>query len=169
MKQFFDINVFPWGRADVACTAELEFGRDGISVCMTAEESDILATVTEQNGEVYKDSCLEFFFSPCPEESRAYFNFEANPLGTLYTGFSAGGTRASSEPVEHEGVIDTRPHIDRQNGKWSVSYDIPYDFIKKYAPGFNENDLKYITGNFYKCADSKKTPHYGLSQTGIFR
>ena len=89
------INDFPWGRPEVYPTAcaHISFIQEGIFVHLYAEEQFIRATVTEDNGPVYMDSCLEFFFCPMPGASDSYFNFEVNPLGALYVGFSSKGTR----------------------------------------------------------------------------
>lgn len=164
MKQRFEINDYPWGRPHDApeSYAEIEFKDECISVYMHSKEHDILRTVTKDNGPVYRDSCMEFFFSPCPDESSAYYNFEVNPLGTLYTGFSHDGTRASSAPIDHENKIFISACVDDAENEWSIEYEIPYEFIRLRAPGFDPAGQNYITGNFYKCADDKAVPHYAV-------
>ena len=164
MKQMFEINDFPWGRpADAPVSyAEIEFTDGCISVSMYAKERDIRCTVTDENGPVYRDSCMEFFFSPCPQKSPAYYNFEINPFGTLYTGYSPDGTRAASAPIDHSGKIPVHALSDEKNGKWSVRFDIPYEFIRLRTPEFDPERQNYITGNFYKCADDKSVPHYAV-------
>ena len=47
-----------------------------------------------------------------------------------------------------------------QEGYWSVTYKIGYDFIKKYYPEFDMNHCDYIKGNFYKCGDKTEMKHY---------
>ena len=74
----------------VRAWAQLCHTEDTLFVRMTAEEADIRAMLTDPLSMVCCDSCLEFFLAPMADDAR-YFNFEWNPLGTLYFGF--GGTR----------------------------------------------------------------------------
>ncbi len=167
MGQIYHIDVFPWGRpaGSPESQAELSFLKDELSVCLLAKERNPRCTVTELNGPVYRDSCLEFFFCPCPEKSPAYYNFELNAYGTLYVGFSPDGTRATSAPVdpfEYTGRIPTAAQIDSEQGFWNVRFRIPYDFIRARTPGFLQSGQRYLTGNFYKCGDDTENPHYAV-------
>ena len=80
MKYRYEINTFPWGKPAVfpASFAELSFEDNGMQVGLYTDERNPRGTVTRTNGPVYLDSCLEFFFCPCPEQGAAYFNFEIN-------------------------------------------------------------------------------------------
>ena len=167
MKRIYPIDIFPWGRPEVypESQAELEFLDDGIFVCLSAKEKNPRCSVTFPGGEVYRDSCMEFFFCPCPERNPGYFNFETNALGMLYVGFSPDGTRRMSAPIapaEYTGRIPTDARIDRSGGSWSVRFTISYDFIRSRVPEFNEKRQKHITGNFYKCGDCTEYPHYAV-------
>ena len=44
-----------------------------------------MARVTEDNGEVWTDSCVEFFITP--DDSGYYYNFECSCIGRLLLGF----------------------------------------------------------------------------------
>ena len=167
MKRIYPIDIFPWGHPEVypESQAELEFLDDGIFVCLSAKEKNPRCSVTFPGGEVYRDSCMEFFFCPCPERNPGYFNFETNALGMLYVGFSPDGTRRMSAPIapaEYTGRIPTDACIDRSGGSWSVRFTISYDFIRSRVPEFNEKRQKHITGNFYKCGDCTEYPHYAV-------
>lgn len=164
-SKIFNINNYPWGRPEICPVsfAEIQLCDDGISVHLIAEEQYIKATVIEDNGPVCKDSCLEFFFCPCPEISKAYFNFEINPLGTLYIGFSDTGSRKDSKPVNFSDQKDLFCiNVVKEDTHWEASYKIPFDFIKKYLSDFNGFKCKYIKGNFYKCGDETRYPHYAV-------
>lgn len=162
-NNIFYINNYPWGRPEICpdSFAEINLCDDGILIHLSTDEQNIRATVTEDNGPVCQDSCLEFFFSPCPEISNAYFNFEINPLGTLYVGFSADGTRKSSKAIdfsEFKNIFNI--NVKKDDSHWEVSYKVPYKLIKKYFPDFHSFDKKYIKCNFYKCGDKTLYPHY---------
>lgn len=48
------------------------------------EEQSVLALTSEDNGEVWTDSCAEFFISL---DDTGYYNFEFNCIGTMLLGF----------------------------------------------------------------------------------
>lgn len=159
------INDFPWGRPEVYPTAcaHISFIQEGIFVHLYAEEQFIRATVTEDNGPVYMDSCLEFFFCPMPGVSDSYFNFEVNPLGALYVGFSSKGTREDSKPIDYsefKEIIGVK--VNRKENSWDVSYKVPYKLIQIYMPEFAKAEHGCISANFYKCGDETKYPHFAV-------
>ena len=159
------INDFPWGRPEVYPTAcaHISFVQEGIFVHLYAEEQFIRATVTEDNGPVYMDSCLEFFFCPMPGVSDSYFNFEVNPLGALYVGFSSKGTREDSKPIDYsefKEIIGVK--VNRKENSWDVSYKVPYKLIQIYMPEFAKAEHGCISANFYKCGDETKYPHFAV-------
>ncbi|MFR1517628.1 MAG: carbohydrate-binding family 9-like protein [Clostridia bacterium] len=165
--QRFEIDNFPWGRPPVypESSAEIEFLKDGISVFMYSKEKKPRCTVVLPNGPVYQDSCLEFFFCPRPEQSCAYYNFEVNPLGTLYAGYSPDGTRESSAPIdpaEAAASVAVTADLDPKQELWSVRFTVPYDFIRRRTPEFGNGGQDHITGNFYKCAELSAYPHYAV-------
>ena len=47
----------------------------------------ISAEVTELNGMVCADSCVELFCMVAPEQSQEYFNLEVNCCGVMHVGF----------------------------------------------------------------------------------
>lgn len=165
----FEIINNPWNFSYTP-KAEAELTRDdtGFNVTLRAWEDEIRFVGRDRNDPVYQDSCLEFFFSPFTGENRPYFNFEINPVGSLYTGFSADGTRAGSGPVAKElpreyFEVKSMSVADAENYKgpfWEVSYHVPFEYMQKFLPDVNFAELKEITANFYKCGDLTKDEHY---------
>lgn len=137
-----------------------------LRVCLTAWEETIRAEGRQRNDLVCLDSCLEFFFAPIPG-SLAYFNFEFNPHGTMYVGFSPEGTRASSAKITDapdNGYfrVETRHMLGRgADSRWQVGFDIPFEFIRRFVPDFDICRNGGIRGNFYKCGDKTEIPHWG--------
>lgn len=120
-----------------------------------AEESDIRATLTGPLEQVCDDSCLEFFFAPLPGDPR-YFNFECNPLGTLYLGFGTGRSDRVRQLVQDPEIFRIKPFSTEAG--WGVTLTIPGEFIRLYMPEFRFSGQAH--GNFYKCADQAEVPHY---------
>lgn len=147
----------PW-LAPCAVAARAQACHDGerLFVRLEAEETPIRATLTEPLAQVCNDSCLEFFFAPDPADAR-YFNFEWNPLGTLYLGFGAGRPTRVRQIVRDAQALFAPKPFETERG-WGIEFSIPASFVQLYVPGFAM--AGEAAGNFYKCGDETQTPHY---------
>ncbi|NLG52769.1 MAG: hypothetical protein GX541_02175 [Clostridiales bacterium] len=123
------------------------------------------AEVYRDNGEIYQDSCLEFFFNPCPESRDVFINLEINPRRFLYLAFGEPDIRK-----RHLFTTDEYNHfyltvLDRETALagdyWDVSACIPFSFIKRVMPEFEKSEKMRFTGNFFKCGNKTPMPHYG--------
>ena len=150
----------PWLKLDSdylpKCAARVGWNANGIHVLMYAEEPVIRAEETTIGGDIYLDSCLEFFLSPNAKELK-YVNCEINPLAVMHIGIGDGRygrnvfvqIPAGFNPVssKHEG------------GWWAVSYTIPVSFLKEHF-AFVPQSGAHVRGNFYKCGDRERHPHH---------
>jgi hypothetical protein len=124
---------------------------------LSAGEEDPLARFSGDTDMVCLDSCLEFFFSPMADGR--YFNFEFNPRGALYLGFGLGRDFTARLLIKnYRDFFAVKPFSG--GGFWGVEFMVPADFITLYCPGFTLEKGRALTGNFYKCGDETKTPHY---------
>lgn len=123
---------------------------------MEAEETPVVATLTGKLDQVCNDSCLEFFFAPDAGDER-YFNFEFNPLGTLYLGFGGSRSTRVRQIVKDPEVLFAPRPFQTERG-WGISWCIPGEFIRRYFPGYSM--VGTCAGNFYKCGDKTPRPHY---------
>ncbi len=125
-------------------------------------EKCIRAVETRTNGDVYKDSCVEFFIS---FDHRNYYNFEFNCIGTRHLAYGPGrGNRARINPeivekIDVKSTLGDEP-FDNKTGSftWEMLLRIPVEvFIFDTI-----NNLKglHATGNFYKCGDMTAEPHF---------
>ena len=117
------------------------------------------AVCREEDGEVYRDSCLELFINFAPEKGRDYLNLEVNPLGTLHAKFGPGrgGRRALPPEIERP-----RARCRAEEESWSAEIFIPLDCVEALfgKDRFERGDV--LRGNFYKCGDDCARPHYGM-------
>ena len=156
------IDEAPWGRDASDATkaqAQIAYDSKGIHLRFAAQEFPILSTKEKMNDSVWQDSCLEFFFSPMPQSDPRYFNFECNPLGAIY--LSIGYDRQKRELIhllDHREYFCIRTEVEKD--RWSVSYTIPFEFVRQYFSGFKPDEFHLMRGNFYKCADALTPPHY---------
>lgn len=125
-------------------------------------EKYILARETRINGDVYKDSTVEFFISV---DGRNYYNFEFSCIGTPHVAHGPGrGNRHYVSPqllkkIDITSTLGTEP-FDEKTGDfyWEIVVSIPiecfaYDSLKTF------DGLK-ATANFYKCGDETSEPHF---------
>ncbi|QGY42412.1 hypothetical protein GM418_01705 [Maribellus comscasis] len=125
-------------------------------------EKYILAKETRTNGDVYKDSCVEFFISADGEN---YYNFEFNCIGTIHLAFGAGrGNRKFVDPeiikkIEITSSLGSQP-FEEKTGKfeWEMMIRIPKECLA-YSNINSLNGLK-ASANFYKCGEDTSEPHY---------
>jgi len=147
----------PWLTPN-AVEAKAQLCHDGekLYVRMTAKEEKIRAELTDVLSQVCNDSCLEFFLAPCADDA-CYFNFEVNPLGTLYLGFGAArNTRVRQIVKDTQGLFAFKPF--RTEDGWGMEYEIPASYIQLYRPAFKLEGEAAC--NFYKCGDKTEVPHY---------
>ena len=142
--------------AGISATAKICHDGENIYVRIETEERDIRAQLTDPLSQVCEDSCVEFFFAPDINDTR-YFNFEWNPLGTLYLGF--GGERATRIRLIVKKPNELfAPAPFRTGNGWGIEFRIPVFFIRTIYPSFTMEGK--CACNFYKCGDCTVTPHY---------
>ncbi|MCD8081470.1 MAG: hypothetical protein LUF04_14050 [Bacteroides sp.] len=126
-------------------------------------EETLRARYAEDNGDVWKDSCVEFFLSPAGD--KVYYNLECNCAGTLLIG--AGSTRQGRmrAPVEITSRVDRWCSLGREpfqerpdTGGWEVALLIPVEAFFQHR--ISSLSGRQIRANFYKCGDELKTPHF---------
>lgn len=106
------IDAWPWdtGRDRQATTARLLYDDEALYLQYVCEDTHLEATATELNGEVWTDSCVEFFAAPAPGERPGYVNFEANCCGAFLMGYGPGrGQREFVAPEVAAGVRVATP------------------------------------------------------------
>ena len=133
----------------------------GILLNFQVEESDIQAVCTEDDGKVWEDSCVEFFIA-FPHHD-FYTNIECNCIGKILAKARTDKQNILSAPFNLPGCIERWSSLGNLpvanlSGKWEVSLIIPIEVFL-----FNEIhalDGVLAKGNFYKCGDMLKTPHF---------
>ncbi|MCK5730224.1 MAG: hypothetical protein KAH68_04065 [Draconibacterium sp.] len=125
-------------------------------------EKNILAKATLTNGDVYKDSTVEFFISI---DNKNYYNFEFNCIGTIHLAHGAGRGKRNlinsdiAEKIEIKSSLGNQPFEEKSgNFIWEMMIRIPVEcFVFDNITSLHE--LK-ATANFYKCGDETSEPHF---------
>ena len=102
---------WPTQSAHVPVTeVKLQYDAESLYVIFRVQDCFVRAVATQINGEIWKDSCVEFFFAPNPDAPDAYFNLEANCCGVILGQYHTG-PRENSRFLNTE---DCRANTDRQ-------------------------------------------------------
>jgi len=128
------------------------------------KEKSIRAEVTETNGGVANDSCVEFFLDPHGDGN--YYNFEFNCIGVTHLAYGPGRSKRvfiNPEIIEKEILVSSslgdRP-IEEKTGdhSWEMTIVIPASSLV-HDKGIQ---LKGMTtnANFYKCGNKTAEAHY---------
>jgi hypothetical protein len=143
--------------------ARFRIAHDGASllVAFEVEERCSRASETRDNGRVWEDSCVEFFFQPGGEGG--YYNFECNATGALLCAYGLDRHDRVAAPLEALASIrrQSRLEVERRaetSSRWSLLLTIPFTalFRHRFTPRAGAGDR----ANFYKCGDLLPVPHF---------
>lgn len=158
------IQVLNWKEYDYLPKVNFRIGHTGNEIWLKyyVAENHLRARETNTNGEVYKDSCVEFFISP---DGKNYYNFEFNCIGTIHLAYGPGRNNRkfvdpeTVEKIEIKSSLGGAPFNDKSgNFDWEMMIRIPLE-VFAYTNLKTFKGLK-ATANFYKCGDETAVPHY---------
>ncbi|HCY85829.1 MAG TPA: diguanylate cyclase [Desulfobacteraceae bacterium] len=147
---------------------KLAYDRDALYVKFLVADRYVLARAKADQAEVWKDSCVEFFFTPGTDISLGYFNLEMNCSGTLLFHFQKR-PRENRIIISHEDCraverVHSMPKtVDPEISEhmtWTVGYRLPVSLLEKYCPVVSPRPGVVWRANFYKCADASSHPHW---------
>lgn len=146
----------PWADAETAAIDEFNWYESGpkpitqaravyddeaLSLQYDVTDPNVVSEVTELNGPVHTDSCVEFFATPNPGENARYVNFEANPDGVFkMTWMEPGwevrgiGREYISEDLAADVEVETSesaqaPDLNGDDGGWWLAARIPFSTL----------------------------------------
>lgn len=166
-----NIDVVNWHKEFPDCpVVKLYIGYNQYFIFLhySVKEKYTKARVENNNGEVWTDSCVEFFISW--DNDISYYNFETNCIGKCLLGFTdkeGNKYRAENQVLDKikiESSLGSMPFNERTNEQWHITIAIPVACFYRHQ----NLDIqgKQVHANFYKCGDSLSTPHF-LSWTNI--
>ncbi len=142
---------------DISATGQLCYDEKFLYVRLSAKEQNIRAEYTGPLDAPCEDSCLEFFFCPDYDDSR-YFNIEYNPNCCVYLGIAS--CLEDLVRLLPENGMPFSAVANRTGDGWEITYQIPFEFIRRFFPNFAPVSGTKIRGNFYKCGDLTVQEHY---------
>ncbi|MFV0344853.1 MAG: carbohydrate-binding family 9-like protein [Bacteroidales bacterium] len=159
------VDTLNWKEFPYKPDVKFKIAHTSKSICIKfeVEEKHVRGQEMQDNGSVYKDSCVEFFISP--DGNEYYYNFEFNCIGTPHVGYGPGRSNRkliSSDRLRQLTIKTSLPHqaIDNKSNPqaWELSVDIPISFFEEHK--FNTLSGKTSSCNIYKCGDETETPHF---------
>lgn len=124
---------------------------------------DLRAMASKDQGEVWCDSCVEFFCQPAGDDH--YMNFETNCIGRMVASRRKSRTEdvvpftpEQMATIDRYSTVGTEP-FDTQEGEfeWGVCIAIPLALIASEKP---MEFPMMLRGNLYKCADRTPSMHF---------
>ena len=119
--------------------AKLLWDDQFLYVSFHCTDSDVLATRTERDSDVYRDDCVEVFASPELDHPQNYFNLEMNALGTQLDNYRPEGKNPDDEwnpagircAVVVDGTLNDSTDTDRG---WTLEVAIPFRLFQHVLP-----------------------------------
>jgi hypothetical protein len=133
------------------------------------QDQFVRAVAKEHQDAVYKDSCVEFFFTPGTDIAEGYFNLEMNCSGKILFHFQKTPRKDSVQlsevdiqkmEIAHGLPSRVEPEIE-QPTVWTVECRLPIAMLQTYFPNLQTPALGVRwKANFQKCADNSSHPHW---------
>lgn len=147
---------------------KITYDDTAIHLIFRVEDRYVRAVATEHQGNVWEDSCVEFFFTPDSDLSVGYFNLEMNCGGNMLFHFhpEAGKERIVIPKSECGQIVcnHSLPQIvDPEISEpvtWTVACSIPISLLRRYCKVITPALNVEWRANFYKCADKTSHPHW---------
>ena len=137
-------------------------------VLYKVEDKYVKSKKRNYQGDVFEDSCVEFFFSPSSDTGEGYFNLETNCGGVQLFHLNSADRSTkkliSYEDYKYISVEHSLPKVNepeiQDSLTWYVGYKIPFKLISKYLAYHKPESGSIWKANFYKCADKTSHPHW---------
>jgi hypothetical protein len=161
-----EIDNYPWYENGLKqkTFVKVAIHNESINIKVLCEDIHSYSEETNLNGDVYKDSCFEFFVTPENSLGGGYFNMEINCCGVLHLSYKdEEGNRVfcSKEQAERITIIASITSATKEEKigdiSWELSIKLPIEVLEEMSGKKVEYDCWY--GNFYRCG-GKTEPQY---------
>ncbi len=147
-----------WGQAVYVKTGD---EREGLYAHLFCAESKPRAIYHRHNEPVFKDSCLEFFFTmnDCDKPGNGYINIESNADPTTLIGY--GGDRYTRTSIVDMGLEPFAVTSRKTDESWELFEFVPLAVLKQVFDVSEVDESTVFKGNFYKCGGDHQVLPYG--------
>ena len=148
--------------------AKLMYDNENLYVIFRVEDQYVRCIRENYQDLVFRDSCVEFFFTSGEDIGEGYFNMEINCGGAIL--FHHQTARSVDEiclpdiDLDRVEIAHSLPAFIPEEIKepitWTLEYKVPLDILSQYAPVAKPAPGVVWQANFYKCADDTSKPHW---------
>ena len=148
--------------------AKMMYDEQNVYVIFLVNDRFVRSVAEEYNGPVFRDACVEFFFSPDTSLPDGYFNLETNAGGAIlmhYQIFQKTPNQVLAADdikkieIAHSLPAKVDPEI-KEPVTWTLEYRIPIDMLKKFSNVTQPKAGVTWRANFFKTASTTSNPHY---------
>lgn len=140
---------------------------DAFLIEYQADEDTVRARYADDNGDVWTDSCMEFFLSPDNSDG-IYYNLECSCIGTVLLGVRGGDVEKAHAPasvlssIKRWASVGRLPFEERSaDSPWTVALIVPFGaFWHHDISQMLKSGHRNMRANFYKCGDGLAKPHF---------
>lgn len=148
--------------------AKMMYDKENIYVIFIVKDKYVRCITNKINGPVFKDSAVEFFFSPDTSKPLLYFNLETNCGGTALFHYNViprrDSKRLTEEEINQVEMAHSLPELTdpeiTDDITWTIEYRIPLSLLEKYSVVTRPGKGVVWKANFYKIAEVSSNPHY---------
>lgn len=153
--------------------ARLVYHQDALTGIFRVQDQYVRCRHNQLQSPVYQDSCVEFFVQP--SSGLGYFNFEFSCCGGLLCSYVIDPARnedgsfvdfreisledAALVRIQHSLPDSLEEDLDNPT-IWTLAFQIPLALLEKFAGLQGDLAGKTWRGNFYKCGDRTRYPHW---------
>ena len=164
-----EIAQYPWYEQGTKQRTTVRLLHDDAALYLQflCDDAHIFSQVTEFNGAVFEDSCVEFFAMPQPEAGRDYLNLEINCCGVMHLGVGGGreGRRLADPPLAERFTIVTsvpgpmKDESPSDNGWWAA-VKLPFDALDAFTGlDTRPSEGALWRANFHRCGGRTDPQH----------
>lgn len=165
-----EVNKFmgPVPKFEPVVNAKVMYDKENVYVIFQVKDCFVRCQTEEINGNVWEDSCVEFFFAPDTTSPEKYFNLEINCGGTPLMHYNAVAKKEiqtlKAGDIKMIEIAHTLPHrLDAEITEpvtWSLEYRIPISMLEKYSRVTHPAKGVKWRANFYKIAHKSSNRNY---------
>ncbi len=172
LAQTLPISLIPlWGEYEgVEASVRMAWENQLLHLRYQVREPQLRRMVTEHNGRVWEDSCVEAFLQR--EGQAAYVNVECSASLSMLVGRGEGRANRMLFPPDFMQTIDHTVEIlenSNKQSRWTLQVSLPLDLLGLVKPGEDLRSVQ-LKGNFYCCGDKHAVPHFlAVSEIGTLK
>lgn len=147
----------------------LGYDDDGIAGVFRVQDRYVRAVAEKHQDPVWRDSCVELFFTPHDDPSRGYFNLEMNAGGKMLFRYQeqprVSPVSVSDADLQSVYVATSMPERIEpeivEPVEWRLAFRVPLGLIRRYCPRAVAPAAGVTwRANLQKCADGTSHPHW---------